>query len=1431
MEKRKMTRSLAFLSIVLALVLSIIVGLFVTGYAGTASAFSTMENNGDFYPDYETTAEAQEAAKELNIQMAEEGTILLKNSNNALPVARTEHVSVFGISSDTLQGTAASGWGAVAIDGQVASMAQALAEEGYRVNPALESFYADHEYSPSAQGRDEISEFTPAVERSFAEYKDVAFITVTRYLTEGTFAGDHKTVLNGKGIGVESTGATNKQVLEDAESDWHADLATNEDESETYKHELMLTNQEEALLEYVKQQGFKKIIYLVNAVVPIEYYNLENDPDVDGILIISRPGAVGLKGVANIISGDANPSGKTNQIYVKDYTADPIWQNVGFNNQVNADYNSMTFDENGVVEDTNANAILSKVTYRYADDASEESYTTTRNNIYNYTTASRSGSATAAPDPYGIFGIDYEEDIYRDYWYYETKAADMNAADDVDHNAGTEWYRDAVVYPFGYGLSYGSDFAYEITGITLDKGTLEDGGSLAKVDIESSAGNEAEIKGGTVSVKVTNVGGVAGKEAVQLYSTAPYDSADAPVEKPYVKLLGFEKTGVLQPGASQTVEIDFNIQDMASYDWRGLADGNTKGYIIEAGDWSLRAMGSSNSWMTADAENTDDDYDAVDFTVDADAYLLLDDFSGNETGNLFSPENGVFSSVRDNTIEGNRKFNESATAKQTFMSRADGFTTSFPQAPTAEDMTVSKDALTGIAYWHKFQIGEGITSFNEPAYMTPLSGDNVSAGAFNNPTPEDFEGQRYQDGQDVWSLDGEIVEEGTPGAVKIVDGATDFPWIDDFKAAQAEMAGWTQAPNGTETAAETKVSDMSGLSPYDGGEGAEAWKSFMDQLTYNEMEWLINRGQKRAIERIGMNALSGGDNTNDAGGYRWACNGMIASTWNKDIAYKQGRIIGSMYLLRGTNNAWWGGTVQVIRTVWAGRNGEFYSTDPMLCGFIGMNMTKGVREKGVATCTKHGILNDQQSPRVSAMITWISEQTIREIYAKPFQMAIQEGTSNYFMGSYANIGTMYNGINYNFVTGLMRGEWGATDMSYTTDNHMMVGRYTPGDLMGRVGNDNMDTSSGKGFSGTWDDETSTVVYSMADKMEPASGNMLSIEEIGDLQWYLARKNATIFINMHSKTQMNKNGVDASGWTDAAAEIALTQGVAASNATVAVKDGITGAEYVNYSVTEGELPEGVTMSSDGALTGTPLTAGDYTVTVTAMADGWVENEKEVTISVASGFTVSLTNGTAGTAFASVVLFEDEDAEITAEGLPSGLSISSVGDITGTPITPGTYTVTLTATTRTATYTDTIDIVIGGTASAPEGGVTNVAVSGTNVVVTYENGYQATVALPTSSGPAGADGREIELQVTDTHIQWRYEGDTEWNNLVALEDITGPAGPQGETGATGPQGPQGEPGTSGEGGCGGNIAGTVSVVAGILALCAALFVAIRIKKGQK
>jgi hypothetical protein len=59
----------------------------------------------------------------------------------------------------------------------------------------------------------------------------------------------------------------------------------------------------------------------------------------------------------------------------------------------------------------------------------------------------------------------------------------------------------------------------------------------------------------------------------------------------------------------------------------------------------------------------------------------------------------------------------------------------------------------------------------------------------------------------------------------------------------------------------------------------------------------------------------------------------------------------------------------------------------------------------------------------------------------------------------------------------------------------------------------------------------------------------------------------------------------------------------------------------------------------------------------------------------------------------------------------------------------------------------------------------------------------------TGSPGADGREVELQTTETHVQWRYEGESEWTDLVALSAITGPQGIQGETGLTGSAGADG------------------------------------------
>lgn len=67
--------------------------------------------------------------------------------------------------------------------------------------------------------------------------------------------------------------------------------------------------------------------------------------------------------------------------------------------------------------------------------------------------------------------------------------------------------------------------------------------------------------------------------------------------------------------------------------------------------------------------------------------------------------------------------------------------------------------------------------------------------------------------------------------------------------------------------------------------------------------------------------------------------------------------------------------------------------------------------------------------------------------------------------------------------------------------------------------------------------------------------------------------------------------------------------------------------------------------------------------------------------------------------------------------------------------------------------------------------------------------------TGGSAAGSDAREIELQKSDTALQWRYAGDSEWNELISLAEITGPQGEQGIPGPQGPTGPQGEPGAQG------------------------------------
>lgn len=152
----------------------------------------------------------------------------------------------------------------------------------------------------------------------------------------------------------------------------------------------------------------------------------------------------------------------------------------------------------------------------------------------------------------------YQEGIYVGYKYYETHYEDYVMG---TGNAGDYKYSDKVAYPFGFGLSY-SQFDYS----------------------NMSVNYNAETDQFEISVNVTNIGDVAGKETVQVYSQSPYTEYDKEnkVEKASVALCGFGKTKVLEPGHSEIVTILVDKRDLASYDAYGA-----KTYILDAGDYYL----------------------------------------------------------------------------------------------------------------------------------------------------------------------------------------------------------------------------------------------------------------------------------------------------------------------------------------------------------------------------------------------------------------------------------------------------------------------------------------------------------------------------------------------------------------------------------------------------------------------------------------------------------------------------------------------------------------------------------------------------------------------------------------------------------------------------------------------------------------------------
>ena len=468
--------------------------------------------------------------------------------------------------------------------------------------------------------------------------------------------------------------------------------------------------------------------------------------------------------------------------------------------------------------------------------------------------------------------------------------------DGYERNVTVPWAAKPVAtgvqFPFGYGIGY-TTFSKEIVpdGTTPAGTAFTDGNKDATVRID---------------VKVTNTGNAAGKEVVQLYCTRPYE--DGGIEKPYVELIAFGKTELLEPGASETVTLSFSLSDMKSFD-NFNANGNAfYGYELEKGTYLLRVLDNAHDWVNVD-ENSPL---CLAYEV-AEDILYPED---TETGNAVA-----------------RRFAAYADGRE-YLSRADGFA----------NASVNLEA-----------------NLHDYEYDLP----EIDDGAFSYERGKDYE-----------------VELSDP---IMFEEMRDVAYED------------------------------------------EKWNEFISQLSKTEMATLIAMGnfQTTAVERLGIpkTLLFDGPAAikdtykSDVGCLLYPSEVSVAATWSKDVGYAMGASAGDDAKQCGVTG-WYAPGVNLHTNAYGSRNFEYYSECPLLSGEMAASVSRGAWSQGVIVFVKHLIDGASET---------LNEQSMREIYARPFEIAIKKGDVHGLMTSDDVLGTWIGQVK-EFITDIVRGEWGFCGM-------------------------------------------------------------------------------------------------------------------------------------------------------------------------------------------------------------------------------------------------------------------------------------------------------------------------------------------------------------------------------------------------------------------